>query len=609
MSSVDDARVRDALRYNQERFLHPVASRWRSAAFSAVGCAASLWYLFSLKVQFFEGQGAGGQGTEESTVLTRAAALFLGLLASVLGANVLFHLVKLGGNGRPPPSVTALSPKERKLMGLGDLKAPTTTANSRRVNSNTVRKTPLSTTRTSSALGSSSSSSGRGGGGGGGGVVSGGVSGGSGGGGGSGSGLRTRGTGTRHGRSHVSPRPPSARKYDPLISDPAALERYGHLLGEEGGASSGGGGGVMRRSFNASGSLNASMNSFNSSFASVDSVGGGGGGGGGGSFWGNMTVSSSPLRGLGFGGGGMGMGMMMGERVAYMGAVPAVSSRNSRNSNKGYKVLMVPEVHAMMGVSQKQMARSVERCHQWLVHSILAPVINKIEKVNGDLAAEGHRYQIGETSLPQLEKIEPRDPALASLLPRVFKFLAVAPTLHEQRYLVQRLRSMARDQVYSWNAGGDTLEKGGGRTPWNKALPTDAQILFHCLVTYFDSLYPPNTWDERGALSFEALHVVRHPEVPVDLKKRKRHSPIYFFRGADTREDCWNVMHPVDKFDATGSNTYEVWEICAGRDNLFEAFVTMLWFCRERNRGLLDDEMRHSLDRQGLQVFDAILSW
>ena len=40
---------------------------------------------------------------------------------------------------------------------------------------------------------------------------------------------------------------------------------------------------------------------------------------------------------------------------------------------------------------------------------------------------------------------------------------------------------------YRWDSGGSN--KG---SEWNKELPTDAQIVFHCVATYLDSHLPRN---------------------------------------------------------------------------------------------------------------------
>ena len=61
---------------------------------------------------------------------------------------------------------------------------------------------------------------------------------------------------------------------------------------------------------------------------------------------------------------------------------------------------------------------------------------------------------------------------------------------HNQEYLVQRVRDLAATGAlsrYRWDGGGDYREQ------WSDKLPTDSEVIVHCLATYMDSRLPPSS--------------------------------------------------------------------------------------------------------------------
>jgi hypothetical protein len=100
----------------------------------------------------------------------------------------------------------------------------------------------------------------------------------------------------------------------------------------------------------------------------------------------------------------------------------------------------------------------------WLAQTVLRPLITEVDSVNAALPK--HRvadYQVAQ-HLPHLEAILP--------------YLEAGP---DQPYLLGRLRQLARTGAlyrYRWSGGGEG---------WTERLPSDSELLLHCLASYLNS--------------------------------------------------------------------------------------------------------------------------
>ena len=114
-----------------------------------------------------------------------------------------------------------------------------------------------------------------------------------------------------------------------------------------------------------------------------------------------------------------------------------------------------------------------------------------------------------------LLKVAQSVPHLTALLP----YLEVSP---DQSYLVSRVRMLAKTgalSLFRWNGGGDG---------WTERLPSDAELLVHCLACYFDarlltsaSMRLSGTTNPQAEVMkpFTGVHFYRHGEKPSEPGK------------------------------------------------------------------------------------------
>ncbi|XP_068620363.1 transmembrane protein 209 isoform X2 [Battus philenor] len=110
----------------------------------------------------------------------------------------------------------------------------------------------------------------------------------------------------------------------------------------------------------------------------------------------------------------------------------------------------------------------------WIHITILERLVEGMAAADAALARlAGGEAQLGRLGGERLRALSGTIPALGALLPYLEPFA-------DQRYVVRRIRDLARAPClssYRWNGGG---------ADWEDSLPTDAEIILHLFATYLD---------------------------------------------------------------------------------------------------------------------------
>lgn len=175
-------------------------------------------------------------------------------------------------------------------------------------------------------------------------------------------------------------------------------------------------------------------------------------------------------------------------------------------------------------------------------------------------------------------------PNLSSILP----YLEVAT---DQTYLLERLRQLAKTgalSLYRWNGGG----KG-----WTERLPSDSELILHCLAAYLDSrlltsasmrLAGTNNPQAEAMKPFTGVAFFRHGEKP-DLTKDK-----------DVLAIVQTGRSPAHYVVQVGSNQLDVG---GGRNNLVHTLLLFLHRVKQDRHGMLG---RVNLGLSGLNILWVI---
>jgi len=171
---------------------------------------------------------------------------------------------------------------------------------------------------------------------------------------------------------------------------------------------------------------------------------------------------------------------------------------------------------------------------------------------------------VGSVSTAVLSKLSANKqehmPNIALLLP----YLEVSVN---QEYLVNRIKELGEGSClgcFRWESGGRYKN-----AVWNKDLPTDSQIVSHCVCTYLDSHLPRNPMYPEGR-TFSTQYFVQTPN-KADTKKKD--FAVY-----------QSSIHPPH-YKLLISD--EVWEVEKGRNNLFYSLILLLFYVKDEQHGML----------------------
>ena len=221
-----------------------------------------------------------------------------------------------------------------------------------------------------------------------------------------------------------------------------------------------------------------------------------------------------------------------------------------------------------------------EKLRMWISQTVLVRLIEEIDETNQQLSKLGVTDAIiGVSALEKVKKASQMGQILHHIptLTRLTPFLELNPN---QEYLVKRIRELSSGGAmgeYRWNGGGPN---------WSPdKLPTDAELVMHCLVCYLDARLPPLKGVVDGKV-FSTLYFSKDP------KKLENEAGIKIIQTS---------TKPPNFVVQIGSD--EKLELSPGRNNLFYTLLYFLHQIKTVNHGILG---RINMGRSGLNILWVI---
>jgi hypothetical protein len=134
-----------------------------------------------------------------------------------------------------------------------------------------------------------------------------------------------------------------------------------------------------------------------------------------------------------------------------------------------------------LGIDPMELVSWNENLRVWLTQTLLRPLVSEVDRVNSTLPRVGVAdCSVGSVPVDRLRKVAALPQVVSSLpsLPTLLPYLEVCT---DQTYMVKRLRDLAKTGAMSkfkWSSGGEG---------WTDRLPTDSELILHCLAAYMDS--------------------------------------------------------------------------------------------------------------------------
>jgi len=163
-----------------------------------------------------------------------------------------------------------------------------------------------------------------------------------------------------------------------------------------------------------------------------------------------------------------------------------------------------------LGIDPMELVSWNENLRVWITQTLLRPLVSEVDRVNSALPRVGvSDCSVGGVSVDRLRKVSMLPQVVSALpsLPTLLPYLEVCP---DQTYLVARLRALAKTGAiskYKWSSGGDG---------WTDRLPSDSEVILHCLATYMDSRLLTSTATRVGMhegdsiTPFTGVHFFKH---------------------------------------------------------------------------------------------------
>jgi len=163
-----------------------------------------------------------------------------------------------------------------------------------------------------------------------------------------------------------------------------------------------------------------------------------------------------------------------------------------------------------LGIDPMELVSWNENLRVWITQTLLRPLVSEVDRVNSALPRVGvSDCSVGGVSVDRLRKVSilPQVASAMPSLPTLLPYLEVCP---DQTYLVARLRALAKTGAiskYRWNSGGEG---------WTDRLPTDSELIIHCLATYMDSRLQTSAATRVGMhegdsiTPFSGVHFFKH---------------------------------------------------------------------------------------------------
>ncbi len=248
-----------------------------------------------------------------------------------------------------------------------------------------------------------------------------------------------------------------------------------------------------------------------------------------------------------------------------------------------------------VGIDPFQVVSWLENLRMWISQTVLVRLVAEVDDANRQLSKLGITDAlIGEAGLEKVKKLASAStqmvpPQVMQQLQHLVPFLEVT---HDQEYFLHRVRSLARGGAMSgfkWNGGGSFRGQ-----PWSDKLPTDAELVMHCLAAYFDSRLPPAKGIVDGR-TFTSLYFFRMPDDKVALAKSR--APVSIVQTG--HRPAPHYILQIGSGEGGGRKL----ELAPGRNNLFHTLLLFLHRLKTKENGMLG---KVNLGRSGLNVLWVI---
>jgi hypothetical protein len=245
-----------------------------------------------------------------------------------------------------------------------------------------------------------------------------------------------------------------------------------------------------------------------------------------------------------------------------------------------------------IGIDPLELVSWMQNLRMWISQTVLVRLVAEIDDANRQLKRLGMSDAlVGEAGLEKVKKTASAGAhmvpqKLAQQLHNIVPFLEVTLS---QDYLVHRVRELAKGGAMSgfrWNGGGSFRGH-----EWTDKLPTDSELVMHCVASYFDSRLPPAKGVVDGH-TFTSLHFFKLPEDKAELAKSK--TPIAVVR---------TTLKPPHYILQVDGGEGKKLELEPGRNNLFHTLLLFLHQIKTKESGMLG---KVNLGRSGINILWVI---
>ncbi|TRY72008.1 hypothetical protein TCAL_05402 [Tigriopus californicus] len=272
------------------------------------------------------------------------------------------------------------------------------------------------------------------------------------------------------------------------------------------------------------------------------------------------------------------------KSLSYQMSTPMPESEAKRGESKssGTKSSRKKDnLSDLVGLDPLELVVWMENLRMWISQTVLRRLMRQITTANKELKSIGMTdVLIGETGIEKLRKcsqmhqIVQSVPSLQYLIP----YLDLSP---HQDYLVQRIKDLSEGGALSefdWDEGGRFQGKN-----WSDKLPTDSELIMHCLVCYLDARLPPVKSVIDGKV-FSSLYFFKMPDKLESLKIRVPCAIIQ----TQSKPPHYIIQTESEKIDLNPE-----------RNNLFHTLLYFLHYFKTKEHGMLH---RVNLGRSGINV-------
>jgi len=241
-----------------------------------------------------------------------------------------------------------------------------------------------------------------------------------------------------------------------------------------------------------------------------------------------------------------------------------------------------------LGIDPMELVSWNENLRVWLTQTILKPLVSEIDRINSTLPRLGiSDVTVGAVSVDRLRKVSAL-PQVSSNLASLSALIPYLEVSSDQVYLVSRLRQLSGTGAmsrYRWSSGGDN---------WTDLLPSDSEVVMHCLAAYLDTRLLTTAADgQHGNLtSFTGRHFVKFG----DKLRSRTTSEAAVVTDKNSLAIVQTTKSPPHYVVQVGDKQLDVG---SGRNNMIHSFLLFLHTVKVERGGMLG---RVSFGLSGLNV-------